>query len=335
VRKDYADGIVIYGSKVQNGNPTSLGTTKGRQFIDATSNWLDEIRKTSSGQRMIAAIAESGHTVSIYRTWTITDGNYRAGGDAAKGLVVALGTKYGGGETELKRVLDKASEDMSGRSGVKKFLGIGKAKPKFLKRDAIARLVGITPGDLKKMEEGRMAISMHVESKLKVYLYDFLTYGEGDSCHVGFNHLRENLSEEHKRYLPQSHTWQNRPPGVALAHELIHAWSFMIGQRPFPYGWEEEAMTVGLPPFSMLREFTENKIRVEWGGLAVRPDYESGLEFKSGIIDPDAQKIGIDAGTKKWKGKQEALHTQQPLAQAASARRRAMGFEEDDQDDEW
>jgi hypothetical protein len=86
-----------------------------------------------------------------------------------------------------------------------------------------------------------------------VYLYDFLQPGTGESCYVNFNHLRDNLSDDHRKYLPQGLTWQNRPPAVALGHELIHAWRVMSGRVLFRYGWEEEAMTVGLPPFPTCR----------------------------------------------------------------------------------
>ena len=161
--------------------------------------------------------------------------------------------------------------------------------------------------------------SLH--SRLKAYLYAFHLPVGGCDCHVVFNHVRDNLNPAHKQYLPMSHNWQHRPPLIALGHELIHSWRAVSGKVLYPYGWEEEAMTVGLPPFTYM-EFTENKIRVEYGELAVRPDYQN-IQTKTSLTD--GQKLGVDRSNMAWQGNQGALHAQQGLAQAMSSRSRAMG----------
>jgi len=89
---------------------------------------------------------------------------------------------------------------------------------------------------------------------------------------------------------------------VALGHELIHAWRVLAGRVLYRYGWEEEAMTVGLPPYSNMK-YTENRLRIEFGGLAIRPEYQY-KQFATGIIDP--KQAGIDSD-KKWQGSASAL----------------------------
>jgi Effector protein len=324
----YSAGIVIRGIRKDGASIEPIKGSKAGEFIDATRNWLDELKRLPTGAQLLAEIDDSGHVVDIYRTWDITKGNLQ-GGDNDDAMVVPLDGVYGDGTTELARVLDRACQDMSGRSSAEKFFNIGKAKPRFLPRDAVARLVGTTPADLAAMAKGTKAIPPSVDAKLRSYLYDFLTPGDGCSCYVVFNHLRDNLSERHKRYLPNSHNWMNRPPGIALGHELIHAWRVVSGRVLFDYGWEEEAMTVGLPPFSNM-PFTENRLRVEYGGLAVRPDYENILTKTPLVAD---QKLGVDTSNMAWQGDKGALHPQQQLAQAMSARRRAMGYDEEEAGD--
>ncbi|MGI0134623.1 MAG: hypothetical protein ACREBW_06675 [Candidatus Micrarchaeaceae archaeon] len=51
---------------------------------------------------------------------------------------------------------------------------------------------------------------------------------------------------------------------VICFHELVHAYRIMCGARVVDSGWEEEAMTMGLPPFEQ-EDFTENKYRQACG----------------------------------------------------------------------
>lgn len=328
----YSKGIVIT-DKWRDGN--DVGTIKTRngqrqEFIDTTKSCLDAIKKLACGAQLLAEIDASGHLVSIYRTKDITGGNSQ-GGSTDDEMVLPFDEKLPDGTSVLNQVLNQASQDLSGRSRLKKFFNLGKAKPRFLKRDAIARLVGITPADLEAMEKGKKPITPLVDARLRSYLYHFLLPGDGCPCYVQFNHKRDNLSDAHKRYLPMSHTWEHRPPAIALGHELIHAWRAMSGMVLFEYGWEEEAMTVGLPPFSFM-EFTENKLRIEYGGLAIRPDYQN-ITTETPLTD--GQKLGVDRTDMSWQGNQGALHPQQSVAQAMSARRKGMGMDNDDAEDDW
>ena len=327
----YSKGIVITDKRRDGGDVGVIPTSGQRKaFLSATKTCLDAIKRLATGARLLAEIDASGHVVEICRTWTAEDGNCQGGSDDDE-MVFPLNGVFSDGTTVLHEVLKAATYDLSGRSKLKKFFKIGKTKPRFLKRDAIARLVGVTQIDLEAMEKGKKAIPPPVDARLRSYLYDFLLPGKGCSCYVEFNYLRDNLSEDHKKYLPATHTWENRPPTIALGHELVHAWRAMTGMVLFDYGWEEEAMTVGLPPFSFM-EFTENKLRIEYGGLAIRPDYQN-IRTKTALTE--GQKLGVDRSNMAWQGNQGALHTQQGLAQAMSARRRGMGYNNDEDDDSW
>src|SRR5690606_12276370 len=81
-------------------------------------------------------------------------------------------------------------------------------------------------------------------------------------------------SEGHKRHLPMSQNTLHLPLPVVLAHELVHAWRVLTGRGLYFSGWEEEGMTVGLPPLSYMR-FTENRFRIEFNttGRTIRPAY--------------------------------------------------------------
>jgi hypothetical protein len=329
----YSEGILITDKWREGRDEGTIPNKNGKrqEFVNTTKACLDELKKLACGAQMFTEIDASGHVVSIYRTKGLEDGNACGGGDPVKMTVQPLDGKYSDGTTVLSSVLDQASQDMSGRSKLQRFFNLGKAKPRFLKRDAIARLVGSTASDIEAMEKGKKTIPPLIDARLRSYLYHFLIPGGGDSRYVMFNHKRDNLSPQHKQYLPASHTWQHRPPAIALGHELIHAWRGLSGLKLFVYGWEEEAMTVGLPPFSFM-EFTENKFRVQYGGLAIRPDYQN-IGKKTTLTD--GQKVGIDPTTNAWQGNQNALHAQQGVAQAMSSRRKGMGYDQDDAEDEW
>lgn len=70
--------------------------------------------------------------------------------------------------------------------------------------------------------------------------------------------------------------WQRQPPGIWLAHELIHADDAAYGrmdpeQKDGIRNYERQA--IGLAPYEQ-KDFTENKLRAEWGEpQPARPRY--------------------------------------------------------------
>lgn len=325
----YSARIWVEGKRTRDGSFGSLAADKAKEFIETTKGVLDAIKATSMGAQMMNEINnnEGNHTVTVYRTWNIEGGPYQGGEDVGTSMVKPLNQKVAG-RLEISNVLDRATSDTSGRSQVAKFFGVGKARPRFIGRKGIERLVGLSENDLKKIEEGKKPIDPVTDAKLRSYLYDFLTPGPGSDCLIAFNHKKVNYSEGHLRHLPMSKNPLHLPLPVVLAHELVHAWRVLTGRVLYYYGWEEEAMTVGLPPFSNMR-FTENRFRVEFNntGLAIRPEY-AGLPYQTDLLK--GQKVGIDDNM-TWQGKQEAIEprTNDILKEALGKRRQGLGYDDD------
>lgn len=95
--------------------------------------------------------------------------------------------------------------------------------------------------------------------------------GAGSDCTVNYNPNRVSIGPD---------PWENRPPAIGLAHELVHAEHATHGtidvaevqndHKPDPanpkayaYTMKEEARTTGIPPHDD-GKFSENKIRSEW-----------------------------------------------------------------------
>ncbi len=114
------------------------------------------------------------------------------------------------------------------------------------------------------------------------HIMDHLTPGSGTGAWVVWEPLLESVGTD----LPAEKraAWMDRPPWIALAHELIHGWRLVTGRCVFKPGpieeYYEEAMTVGLPPYDQCR-FTENRLR-HLNGLPLRTFYgESNLSVSN------------------------------------------------------
>jgi hypothetical protein len=105
---------------------------------------------------------------------------------------------------------------------------------------------------------GEKALTQTQYVRFAMYMFPHLSRGEG--CSVSFRFEEAQADQD-----------DNDTPLIILAHELIHAWRMVKGERVFEGGWEEEAMTVGLPPFTNT-EINENKFRLEMG-LSMRTSY--------------------------------------------------------------
>ena len=121
-------------------------------------------------------------------------------------------------------------------------------------------------------------------------LYDYLLPGPGMNTQIRFannmtfDHDFKNDFKKENKLTRSNQETQNRLGAAVLAHELIHAWRMMAGRKVVAGGWEEEAMTSGIGPFSNWR-LTENRFRADLG-LSTRMTYAANThssELMAGI----------------------------------------------------
>lgn len=137
-----------------------------------------------------------------------------------------------------------------------------------------------------------LSTSLQGRGKICFTIRDHLTPGAGAPAIVRWNH-EQTLADGGSGSITAA--WNKRPPWIALAHELIHAWRLVTGKGLFPMATEsalEEAMTVGLEPFNGTR-YTENAFRIA-AGEPVRTFY--------GLSDASTSQVGWISATKAPRG---------------------------------
>ena len=223
--------VTIYLDKDRNGSAAVMEAETG----------------TNDRDRFIKAFRPPSHRVIIGRA-KLDNPLLKNASTVAKPGVWKAAVARGPYLEELTAILDRA-----GRSG--------------LKRDAVAALVGLSRSQLDAIESGAAGMDDDTYFKFAFYLYAWLTPGPGINTAVRFDAAAR---PKHDGPKPEAE-WGVPVPHVNLAHELIHALRMMQGMRIAEGQWGEEAMTVGLPPFTSL-PFTENKIRAE-SNLSIRTQY--------------------------------------------------------------
>lgn len=259
------------------------------EFIDLIVEQLEILKDLMTGAELISAIENTGKTVTIFldgnkkgscaqmnpeNTNTFIDRLVKSFRPPAKGSYAEKFVEKPDPGTWTKatpRRRDDATQDEKTkfyRYYTQELTRVIDRSP--LSREMIGRLIGLNSQDVKDMEDGRKVIDDSTYYKLAYVLYEWLTPGPGIHTQVRFD---ASVDPQHEGAKPQKN-WEAAPLHVALGHELIHAWRMMAGRRVVPItGWEEEAMTVGLPPFASMR-LTENLLRVQ-SGAAVRFKYAS------------------------------------------------------------
>lgn len=143
-----------------------------------------------------------------------------------------------------------------------------------------------------------LATTLQARGKICYAIRDQLTRGGGAPAIVRWNH-EQALADGGAGVITAA--WNRRPPWIALAHELIHAWRLVTGTCIFPMATEsayEEAMTVGLFPYNGT-PYTENAFRVA-AGEPVRTFY--------GLSDAPTSQVGwISATASPWKHRKDFL----------------------------
>jgi hypothetical protein len=147
------------------------------------------------------------------------------------------------------------------------------SKPK----EQLPKRLNITAAAFRDMYEGRAYIPDDVYYPLCFLLYDYVIPGAGTNAQVrlmnamtfAFDFKNDVDAMKTKKFTRDENALILE--AVVFAHELIHAWRMMAGRRVVTSGWEEEAMTTGIGPFSGWR-MTENAFRAELG-LKARTSY--------------------------------------------------------------
>lgn len=286
-RTEYNRAIVIeasHGFKFVNRSQMT-DAAAARDFIGFVEQQLDRINALPTGYKLIGALLDTGRQVTIYYD---KDRN----GSAA---VMAAETGASDRDRFIKPfrppahrvIMGRAKLDNPGLKGVsttarpgawtaavargpylEEFSALlGRAERGGLKRAMVAALVGVPLATLDAMEAGTTAIDDDAYFRIAFHLYPWLSPGPGIDTAVRFDAAARPTHDGPK---PEAQ-WGAPVPHVNLAHELIHALRMMQGMRIAEGHWGEEAMTVGLPPFTSL-PYTENRIRAECN-VAIRTQY--------------------------------------------------------------
>ena len=124
----------------------------------------------------------------------------------------------------------------------------------------------VAMGTLQDLMEGRLGLALLAQLQpgwtydLPRLLRNFLTPGRGGASVIQFNPADAKPCDEDP-------AMKNRPPAVALAHEMIHAWHNATGRsmrlaKAGPHKLEE-VITTGLPPYNF-EQYSDNKFRALW-----------------------------------------------------------------------
>ena len=233
------------------GTAVEMPLPEARAFVDSIYDLLTELEKKPMGKKLIDEIEGAGKEVAIFNA---DPGN----GSAAKpypGTVtnemqrfVQLRQIPQAAVTKLKKENSRAVVPLAAHYAAEIHAVIEKSKAN---RTVLASILGLKAEQLAEVELGQRGLDDTQYQRFALFMYPHLTPGAG--CTVSFRFEAAQALQD-----------PNDSELIILAHELIHAWRMVKGMRIFEGGWEEEAMTVGLPPFGNM-PITENKIRVELG----------------------------------------------------------------------
>lgn len=302
----YSRAITIHdfeGTELGNGN-TIADKKRAKTFLTNVKNALDGLKKLTTGRTLLDEIDDTGKTVDIICAgpgkdgcaMTKPNGNFasqyaaqivsfrptvlnleqgtkdRSSNKGIAGRTVDMPSR--GEEYHLKKVAELRGFEETDENMAPEFANIMKrARAKYpTPFKTLSQLTGVERIKLLNMAVGKERIDDDTYFKICVYMYDFLTPGEGCNTVVRLVFDVGLAGTDGKRNYKKSADAVE--PRIMAGHELIHAWRMMTGRRLVRSGWEEEAMTVGLG-FAAGWRITENRLRLE-AGQPRRPNY-SGL----------------------------------------------------------
>jgi hypothetical protein len=161
--------------------------------------------------------------------------------------------------------------------------------------------LGISANAFDNMAAGLEYMPDDVYDPLCFLLYDYMLPGSGTDAQVRimtedmFQHDFASELKAESKLLRKSSDTSIRLQAAIMAHELIHAWRMTAGRRVVAGGWEEEAMTSGIGPFSNWR-MTENSFRADLG-LKHRKSY-ANPRHSSELM----QTLSTQTSAKSYKG---------------------------------
>jgi hypothetical protein len=241
-----------------------------RRSVDES---LAQIRSTEVGSSLLDDIVRAGHELLILRAAPAvgnkcmqTDASIKAGAAACYKELLSF-------ESLCKKVqeLTDACRITAQHPAVKKFMKFYGRQARGGNREAYeyGRGQEVLPlahkkGEQRQLEEvaGDNKVSSLQRGLIAYHIMDFLTPGPGTGAKVLWDPKSVGVCMD--LAANRRAAWMDRPPWIALAHEMIHGWRLVTGRCVFqPGGIEEyweEAMTVGLSPYDGCR-FTENRFR--------------------------------------------------------------------------
>ena len=209
------------------------------------ANLRDRICRKAIGKRLFRQLDEAATTCTV----EFQDDEALAGDGGAKAAAWDMYLKrHGRRNVPLKRAIE--------RSGMSFDVICTKINMKWL------REIKLTPDGVRQYVDGKPIPSEELW-RLIWLLRPYIEPGNGAEATIK---IARSIGEEaglsgvrrHWRSLWGSLKFEEGH--VVVFHELIHALRLMQGRRVVDRGWEEEAMTIGLPPFQK-EEITENKCR--------------------------------------------------------------------------
>jgi Effector protein len=272
--------MLAFPEKYLPGEPTGERWAYGvfpkpdwKEFCAGKEQALLFMRGTQLGARLLGDIEESKLTVEVMYGKKSNSAGLTNPAHADKACYLEVTD-----EKQLQKTLQKLLRDPV----LSQSPSVANAKRKL----AAANIV-IPHAPIAEIEVPPLNLTLLQRGKVAYWIMEHLTPGPGADAWVSWQHDMTDLSSAFAKdaVLPG---WAKRPPWVALAHELIHAWRKVSGRvvfHPTLEEYYEEAMTVGLPPYDRC-PLTENRFR------------EAAKEPRRGFYGPSTEAKSAKAALK-------------------------------------
>jgi hypothetical protein len=259
--RQFGFGIKIVAAKSKRlyDDAAPMSDTEGKAFVDAIWDLLDKLTDKTFGLNLISEIEAAQKEVIIF-------GDDNSGQGSAAMPYPANIPNVTNRFIKLRQIPDnvlKAWQKQNPRvvpPSMQSYAASFHAtlEKAHANRDVAASVLGISRSDLDDIERGVKPLPPEAYHRFAMFFYDHLESGDGCSVALRFD---------------RGQAGPNDPEVIMLGHELIHIWRMVTGMRIFEGGWEEEAMTTGIPPF-MTMKYTENRLRAEQG-YTLRASYKA------------------------------------------------------------